>query len=61
MDVNRKIKDNEKIYAGSCIRFYDTEKSIEQLCALPIGRGNPLDYIISEVYNDRNYLYNSFV
>jgi len=46
------IKDDDKIYAGTCIRFYNTEKSIAEQCVLPCREDNRLDYIISCVYGN---------
>lgn len=49
------LQDDEKIYLGECIRFYNTEKSIEDRCALPCGKDDYLDYIVSEIYDNCEY------
>ncbi len=49
------IQDDEKIYKGACIRFYNTAKSLEEQCALPCGRDDFLDYIVTEIYDNRKY------
>jgi hypothetical protein len=49
------IKDNDKIFKGACIRFYNTAKSITEHRALPCGEDDPIDYIISAIYNNSEY------
>jgi len=47
-----ELKDNDKIYKGTLIRFYDKEKAISEGVRLPI---QPIDYIISPVYANNDY------
>ncbi len=47
------LKDDDKIYSGALIRFYNKEKAIGEAASLPI---NPTDYIISEIYGNNDYL-----
>lgn len=49
------LKDDDKIYIGACIRFYNTAKGITEQCVLPCGEDNPLDYIISAIYDNSEY------
>jgi len=49
------IKDEDKISTGACIRFYNTAKSIKEHCPLPCGKDDPLDYIISAIYDNSEY------
>jgi hypothetical protein len=47
--------DDEEIYTGVCIRFYNTAKGLAEQCALPCGKDDPLDYVITEIYDNREY------
>jgi len=49
------IQDDEKIYTGTCIRLYNTAKSFTEQCALPCGKDDALDYIVSEIYGNCDY------
>jgi len=43
------VRDDDKIYRGAIIRFYNTDKALEEYAALPV---EPCDYVISEMHND---------
>lgn len=45
------LKDDERIYKGTCIWFYDTDKGLAEHCALPVN-DIPLDYMITEAFGD---------
>lgn len=49
------LQDDEMVYKGSCVRFYNTAKSLAEQCALPCGKDGYLDYAISEVYDNREF------
>jgi hypothetical protein len=49
------LNDDDKIYKGACIRFYNTAKNLEEQCTLPCGKDDHLDYIISEVFGNDEY------
>ena len=49
------LQDNDHIFTGACIRFYNTAKCFEEQCALPCGIDDSLDYIITQVYGNSEY------
>jgi hypothetical protein len=49
------IQDDEKIYKGACFRFYNTEKSLAEQCALSCGKDDHLDYVVTEIYDNIEY------
>lgn len=50
-----EIKDDEKIYKGVGVRFYNTAKGLEEQCCLPCGKDGHLDYIVTQVYDNTEY------
>lgn len=49
------LQDDNKIYTGVCIRFYNTPKSFAERCSLPCGKDNCIEYIMTEVYGNSEY------
>lgn len=47
-----ELKDDDKIYAGALIRFYNKDKAISDGAALWV---EPTDYIVSSIYANTDY------